>query len=164
MELIQAIVGPDDGTPSIAQFCARALILFFYGLLCIRIAGRRTFSNLSPLDIIVAVVVGSNVSRAMTGKAPFVPALAATLLFVILHRVIAMATVRSNFLSKFVKGSAVTLLRGGEPDRQAMLRHHISDDDLLEGLRMEQLENPADAELATMERGGKISVIPKRKN
>ena len=56
------------------------MLLLPYGILCIRVAGRRTFSNLTPLDIFVAIVVGSNISRAMTGKAPFVSTLAATLL------------------------------------------------------------------------------------
>lgn len=163
MEWIATIVGSDDGTPSILQFCARAVILFVFGVLCIRIAGRRTFSSLSPLDIIVAIVVGSNISRAMTGKAPFVPSLAGTLLLVILHRSMAMATVRSNPLARFVKGRPAILVRDGMADRAAMLRYNISDEDLLEGLRMEQVRRLEDVELATMERGGKISVVPRHK-
>ena len=163
MYWIQTIVGPDDGSPSTAQFCARAVILFFYGLLCIRVAGRRTFSNLSPLDIIVAIVVGSNISRAMTGKAPFVPALVATLLVVALHRLVAMATVRSNPLAKFVKGKATTLVRSGRADPKAMMRYHISEEDLLEALRMEQVGEVTQVQLATIERGGRISVVPKAK-
>jgi uncharacterized membrane protein YcaP (DUF421 family) len=163
MELLEAIVGPDVGTPSTAQFCARAVLLFGYGLLCIRVAGRRTFSSLSPLDIIVAIVVGSNISRAMTGKAPFQPTLVATMLLVVLHRLAAMATVRSNLLSRLIKGSPTVLVRDGCIDRAGMLRHDISDEDLREGLRMEQVEDPADVQLATIERGGKISVVPRSK-
>jgi uncharacterized membrane protein YcaP (DUF421 family) len=161
MHWLEMLIGPDEGTPTIAQFCARALLLFFYGLLCIRIAGRRTFSNLSPLDIVVAIVVGSNISRAMTGKAPFVPALIATLLVVVLHRLVAMATVRSNVLAKFVKGQATVVVREGVIDRDAMRSHQLSDDDLLEGLRMEQTPSVEKVALATVERGGKISVVPK---
>src|SRR5690349_3159817 len=136
MTWFQLLVGPDDGTPNTAQFCARAFILFLYGILCIRVAGRRTFSNLSPLDIFVAIVVGSNISRAMTGKAPFLPTLLATMLIVLLHRLVAMATVRSNWLARFVKGRPITLVRDGIIDSKAMLHANISDDDLLEGLRM----------------------------
>jgi uncharacterized membrane protein YcaP (DUF421 family) len=161
MHWLEMLIGPDEGTPTIAQFCARALLLFFYGLLCIRIAGRRTFSNLSPLDIVVAIVVGSNISRAMTGKAPFVPALIATLLVVVLHRLVAMATVRSNVLAKFVKGQATVVVREGVIDRDAMWSHQLSEDDLLEGLRMEQTSSVEKVALATIERGGKISVVPK---
>ncbi|TCM14359.1 uncharacterized protein DUF421 [Novosphingobium sp. PhB165] len=163
MEWLHAIIGSDEGTPTTAQLCARAAILFFYGLACIRIAGRRTFSNLTPLDIIVAVIVGSNISRAMTGKAPFLPSLAATLLLVALHRLVAMATVRWNPLASFVKGKSMVLVRDGQIDDRAMARHDISHADLMESLRMEQVLRIEDVEVATIERGGKISVVPRNK-
>ena len=123
--------------------------------------GRRTFSNLSPLDILVAIVVGSNISRAMTGKAPFVPSLVATSLLVVLHRLVAMATVHSNWLAKFVKGEPTVLVQDGVVDCSAMRLHQLSEDDLLEGLRMEQAGAIEDVALATVERGGKISVLKK---
>ncbi|MFT3977667.1 MAG: DUF421 domain-containing protein [Sphingomonas bacterium] len=162
IDWLHQIIGPDDASGSIAQFCARATILFVFGLLCIRIAGRRTFSDLSPLDIIVSIVVGSNISRTMTGRAPFIQTLAATLLLVLLHRLVALATVRSNLLSLFAKGRPAVLVRDGKLHGQAMLRHGISEQDLMEGLRMEQVDAIEDVALATIERGGKISVVPKR--
>lgn len=163
MEWVQSIVGSDQGSPSTAQLCARAVILFIYGMACIRIAGRRTFSSLTPLDIIVAIIVGSNISRAMTGKAPFLPALAATLLLVVLHRLVAMATVRWNPLASFVKGRSTVLIKDGRIDAEAMKRHGISTADLMEGLRMEQVRHADEVELATLERGGKISVVRRGK-
>jgi uncharacterized membrane protein YcaP (DUF421 family) len=163
MDWLTALIGPDDGTATTWQFCVRALVLLPYGILCIRIAGRRTFSNLTPLDIFVAIVVGSNISRAMTGKAPFVPALVATLLLVALHRLLAMMTIHSNLLARFIKGRPVELVRDGKVDRAALRSNHLSEDDLIEGLRMEQAACVEDVALATFERGGKISVVPKSK-
>jgi uncharacterized membrane protein YcaP (DUF421 family) len=160
MDWLITLVGPDDGTPTTLQFCTRALLLLPYGILCIRIAGRRTFSNLTPLDIFVAIVVGSNISRAMTGKAPFVQALVATLLLVALHRLLAIATMHSNLLARFIKGKPVVLVRDGTIDRSALRSCHLSDDDLLEGIRMEQEGRIEKVALATFERGGKISVVP----
>ncbi|MDB5457018.1 MAG: hypothetical protein JWP92_2603 [Caulobacter sp.] len=161
MELIRALIGPDNGDASAAQLCVRAVVLFVFGIVCIRIAGRRTFSQIAPLDIIVAIIIGSNLSRAMTGKAPFFPGLAATLVIVVLHRLLAMATLRSNVLARWIKCEPVILVRDGAVDREAMARHGISDSDLAEGLRMEQVETVQDIRLATLEGGGKISVVPK---
>lgn len=161
MAWLEEIVGSDQGAPNTAQLCARALILFAYGLLCIRVAGRRTFSSLTPLDIIVAIVVGSNISRAMTGRAPFVPGLAATFLVVVLHRSLAMATTKWSFLAAFIKGTPVVLVRNGVIDHHAMRKNDLSEDDLLEGMRMEKVENVDAVKMAMIERGGKISVIPK---
>jgi uncharacterized membrane protein YcaP (DUF421 family) len=164
MEMLRTLIGPDNGDANAAQLCARAVILFFIGIAYIRIAGRRTFSHATPLDIIVALVVGSNLSRAMTGKAPFWSALAATLLLVVLHRVFAMLTLRWNWLAKLMKAEPVVLVRDGVADRDAMRRHGIGDVDLLEGLRLEQVERPRDVHLATLENNGRISVVRRGAN
>lgn len=124
MEFLRLIIGPDDGTASIAQICARAVILFVFGIICIRVAGRRTFAQYSPLDIIVAIVVGSNISRIMTGKADFVAGVTATLLIVVLHRILAMLSLRWPFLGRIIKGGAVILIQdAGTPVRHS--RRHL---------------------------------------
>lgn len=160
MEMFRILIGPDTGEATIAQLCVRAVVLFAFGVLCIRIAGRRTFSSITPLDIIVAIIIGSNLSRAMTGKAPFFGGLAATLVVVVLHRLLAMATLRWSALAKLLKGGPVVLVRDGVVDGAAMRRHQIGPADLAEGLRMEQAARVEDVALATLEAGGKISVVP----
>ncbi len=161
MHWIETIIGPDEISPSPPQLCARALVLFFYGLLCMRIAGRRNFSNLSPFDIFIAIVVGSNISRVMTGKVPLIASLAATMVVVVLHRLLAIATLRSNWLADFIKGKPDVLARDGLVEHKAMRRHNVSPDDLAEALRMQKIDNLKDTSLVTFERGGKISVVPR---
>jgi uncharacterized membrane protein YcaP (DUF421 family) len=160
MEYIRAVIGPDESAEP-WQICVRTVIVFVFGLACLRIAGRRTFAQATPLDIFIAIVVGSNMSRIMTGKASFFGGLAATLLLVVLHRLLAMATLRSNLLARIVKVAPTVLVKDGVIDRDAMRRHGISQADLEEGLRMEQVEDCQGVRLATLEGGGTISVIKK---
>jgi len=160
MEMIRSLIGPDEGAEP-WQICFRALVVFVFGILCLRIAGRRTFSQATPLDIFIAIVVGSNLSRIMTGKASFFGGLAATLVLVVLHRVLAMATLHWNVIAKLLKGSPVPLVRDGAIDHDAMDRHGIGMADLEEGLRLEQVRRCEEVELATLESSGKISVIRK---
>lgn len=159
METLRSLIGPDNGDATAAQLCMRAIILFVVGIAYVRIAGRRTFSQASPLDIVVALVVGSNLSRAMTGKAPFWPALAATLLLVVLHRIFVMLTIRWSWLAKFMKAEPVILVRDGVKDETAMVRHGIGEIDLMEGLRLEQVDRIEEVKRATLENNGRISVI-----
>lgn len=162
MDMLRALIGPDNGEATAAQLCVRALILFVFGIVFIRIAGRRTFSHASPLDIVVAIVVGSNLSRAMTGKAPFWPSVAATLLLVVLHRVLAMATLRWGWFAKLIKAKPVVLLRDGVRDEDAMRRHAVGEVDLMESLRLEQVEKVEEVRLATLENSGKISIVRRK--
>jgi uncharacterized membrane protein YcaP (DUF421 family) len=161
MAWFREFIGPDQGADA-QQLCMRAILLFIFGIICIRIAGRRTFAQYSPLDIIVALIVGSNISRIMTGKADVIPAGAATLVLVLLHRILAMATLRWGALAWLVKARPVRLVRDGQIDAKALRRANLSDDDLHEAIRMEQFEDPADLRLAMLEGSGKVSVVPKR--
>jgi uncharacterized membrane protein YcaP (DUF421 family) len=160
METIRALIGPDESAEP-WQICVRAVIIFVFGLICLRLAGRRTFSQSTPLDIFVAIVVGSNLSRIMTGKASFFGGLGATLIIVVLHRALAMATLRWNVLARFLKSAPVPLVHDGQQDREAMHRHGIAVADLEEGLRLEQVRSCDEVELATLEASGKISVVRK---
>ncbi|MBS0361618.1 MAG: DUF421 domain-containing protein [Proteobacteria bacterium] len=158
MDWFRMLIGPDEGANA-QQLCVRAVLIFFVGVIFVRVSGRRTFSHATPLDIVVALIAGSNLSRIMTGKAPFWSALAATFVLVVLHRVLVMLTIRWNWLAKLMKAEPVVLVRDGQEDRAAMLRHGIGEADLLEGLRLEQAEGPREVRLATLENSGKISVV-----
>lgn len=156
---LHIVIGPGEGSASVAQLRSRAFVLLLYGLLCMRIAGRRSFSSLTPFDIFIAIVVGSNINRVMTGNVPVVASLAATMVVMVLHCLLAMATMRSNWLSRFVKGKPDVLVRDGIVDDQALSRNEISDNDLSEALRLKGIDHVREARLVTFERGGKISVI-----
>ena len=162
MEMLRTLIGPGEGDASIAQLCAWAAIIFLFGVICIRIAGRHTFSHATPLDIIVALIIGSNLSRCMTGKAPSLGGLGASLVLVLLHRAVSMATLRWNWLASLMKGRPAVLVRDGVIDEGGLIRHGLSRAELLAGLRLEQAESPAQVRLATLEDGGRISVAPTR--
>jgi uncharacterized membrane protein YcaP (DUF421 family) len=162
MEMFRSLIGPDEGADA-AQLCVRAVLLFAFGILCVRIAGRRTFAHYSPLDIVVALIVGSNISRVMMGKAAFWPSLAATLTPVVLHRIIASLTLHWGPLSWLTKARPIEIVRDGVVDERQMRRAGLSRGDLYEALRMEQAASPGDAALATLEASGKVSVIPRKR-
>ena len=159
MEIIRLLIGPDEAANAL-QMCVRALLLFMVGIAYIRIAGRRTFAQYSPLDIIVALIVGSNLSRMMTGKAAFFPGLAATFFLVVLHRLVALGSLRFGWLSWLVKSRPITVIEDGVPDPKAMRRANMSEDDLYEAIRMEQIAEPSEVKLGTLEASGRLSVIP----
>jgi uncharacterized membrane protein YcaP (DUF421 family) len=161
METFRMLIGPDEGADAL-QLCIRTILLFTFGIFCVRVAGRRTFAQYTPLDIVVALIVGSNISRLMTGRAAFFPALAATFTLVLLHRILAYATLHWGVLSWLVKARPIEVVRDGKVDAQRMYRAGMSREDLLEALRLEQVDDPADARLATVEAGGKVSVVRKK--
>ena len=68
-----------------AQEAARAVLIFAYGLTLLRMAGARMFGHWSALDIVMSIMVGSALARAMTGGSPLVGTMAAAAMMVLLH-------------------------------------------------------------------------------
>ena len=149
---------------SLAQECARAVLIFFYGLGMLRLSGRRTFAQMSAIDLVISIIVGSNLSRAMTGGVPFWGTLASVIVLVVLHLMLAFAVARSPRLARWVEGNPVILSRDGMILERARLAAKISLADLDESLRekgLDGLEEIGRTKKLVLEPSGKISVIRK---
>lgn len=141
------------------QMAVRAVAVFVIGWLLVRLGGRRAFSKASALDIILAVVAGSNLSRAMTGNAPFVETVAATAALVLLYRALRYAAYPSDRLGKLLKGGPVELVRGGEIHWKQMRWHGIGRGDLEEGMRKSGVRRLEEVEVGYLDRSGDITIV-----
>lgn len=141
------------------QECDRAVLVIVYGLVAVRLAGRRILGHWSALDMIVSIVIGSNLSRALTGGAPLLGTLAATTVILVLHTIVAHFAARSGWVSWLVEGRATELGRDGKLDRARMVKSSISDCDLQEALRKRQVERVEDTKRIVLEPSGEIAVL-----
>ncbi len=141
------------------QECARAVAVFVYGFVLLRVLGRRIFGQWAALDIIVSVIIGSNLSRALTGNSALIGTLAATTLLVVLHWFLVHAAARSARLSRFLEGTAIELARNGSRHPFTLSRRGISETALSEALRQSGVERLGDTQLVVLEPSGKITVL-----
>lgn len=156
--LLEAVFGT-TGHVSWWQECARAVLIFGYGLLMIRLEGRRVFGKWAALDIIVSIIAGSSLSRALTGGADLFGTLAATTLLMVLHWVLARMVARSAALSRLLEGVPATIAREGAVDSGKLHRHAVSEADLTEALHAAGVEDMSKVRLVVLEPSGKISVL-----
>lgn len=155
---LDTLFGP-TGHITWAQECARAALIFFYGLLLVRVAGRRVFGQWTAIDIIVAIVTGSTLSRALTGNADLFGTLAATTLLMVLHWCVSHASARWPALSRLVEGLPVRLGSQGRVSEALLRRNAISPAALDQAMRGAGIDNAEAAQLIVLEPSGKISVI-----
>jgi uncharacterized membrane protein YcaP (DUF421 family) len=150
---------------TLGQECARAVLCFFYGLIMLRLSGRRTFAHMSAIDLVISIIVGSNLSRAMTGGIPFWSTLASVAVLVGLHVIVAHIVARSPKAARWVEGRPIFLCTDGLIDDEARLRSKISMADLDEALRekgLDGLDAIDQAKRLVLEPSGKISVVKKK--
>lgn len=158
---METIFGSTDHV-SAAQACARAVVVFFYGLILLRLSGRRTFAEISALDTIIIIVAGSVLGRAVTGSAPMGTAMAGAGMLIFLHWLVAHLLARSEGLAHLVEGSAIVIARDGVVDEKERKSGKIAKSDIAEALRehgLDGLEDLGKTRKLTLERSGRISVI-----
>ncbi len=139
------------------QMCVRGALVFLFGLVIIRLFGRKAFGKQTPLDIVLAIVMGSSLSRTLTGNAPFVATLAAMTLIAFLFWLLEHLAIRWRGFSRLVKGEPIPLVRNGRCDQQQMRRAAIGAADLEEAARQSGLGGLDEIGEAVLERSGKIS-------
>ena len=162
MELLNEFyvaIGEADGDIGWAEMSVRALVIFIYGLVITRLGAGRAFGRWSTPDIIVTIIVGSNLSRALTGPAPLISTIAATTVFIGAWWLVSFAASRSEKLDWLFKGHAIPLVVGGAVDTRAMRKGLVSKRDLDEGLRQKGVVQPGRIATALLERNGSITVI-----
>jgi uncharacterized membrane protein YcaP (DUF421 family) len=153
-------LGLENKDINVGQMSLRALIVFVLAIAMIRIGNKRFMGKNAALDVLLGIVFGSMVSRAITGNAPFLPTLVASFVLVLLHWVSSAIAFRSQWFGTLVKGHDSTLIRDGEIEWEAMRKAHLTEHDLREAIRNSgKQSNVREVESAHLERNGDISVI-----
>ena len=160
-QLFMDVFGTDDHL-TFLQEAARAVLIFGYGLLILRLSGPRMFGHWSALDIVITIMIGSALARTMTGGAPLLGTMGAAAVIAGLHVSLAYLVARSPRLARLFEGRAVILVDHGRIDHQARMRHRISDADLKEALRLRGVDGEAhidNVKTMTLEPSGQLSVV-----
>ncbi len=147
---------------TVGQMALRALVVFIVAIALVRLGNKRFMGQTTAFDLLLAIILGSMISRAITGNAPFVPTLAASLVLVLAHWVFAALSFHVPRFGSLVKGHDRLLVRDGELQRDALRRSHITEHDLHEAMRTRgHAPDVGAVASAHLERSGAISIIPR---
>ena len=145
------------------QMSLRAMIVFIVAIIMLRLGDKRFMGKSTAFDVMLGIVFGSTVSRAITGNAPFFPTLVAGLVLILMHWTLAAIAFRSHGFGTAVKGRDRLLVRDGEILWDVMKKVHITEHDLQEALRNHGKQpDVGQVQAAHLERNGEISIISKK--
>ena len=164
LDSFRLILGGDAPDQPLAwgQFAARAALIYFVGIALIRLGKSRLLSRTTPVDVILAFVFGSVLSRAITGSAPLSGTIVAAATLVAIHSVLTALAFYSPFWGRLIKGHTHVLVSDGEINWENMRHSHISERDLHEALRASaHVTDVSSVQLAVKERSGEIGIVTK---
>lgn len=142
----------------------RAVAVYLFLLVAIRMFGRRELGQLTAFDIIVLLTLSNMLQNAMIGNDnSLLGGLLGAVVLLVANLLLAHVVFRRRDVERFVEGEARILIRDGHLLSDALRRELLTEQDLLSAIRREGLERFEDVHLAVSEPNGMISVIPRQR-
>ena len=165
ISFFDSVLGLSAEELSTLQILARCIFIYIIGIALVRLGNKRFVGKMSAFDFILAIIIGSLLSRAITSSSHFFSLLAASLLLILFHRGFSYIAARSDKFGDLIKGSERVIVKDGEILWEAMRRSNLSRQDLMQNLRLNaRVEDVKKVKEARLERNGDISIIVKDEN
>jgi uncharacterized membrane protein YcaP (DUF421 family) len=142
----------------------RAVVVYAFLLVAIRVFGRRELGQLTAFDLIVLLTLSNILQNAMIGNDNSLwGGIIGAAVLLSANFAVAYAVFRSRRFERVVNGGPRVLIHDGEVQADAMRSEKLTEQDLMSAIRREGLESLADVHLAISEPNGMISVISRRR-
>jgi uncharacterized membrane protein YcaP (DUF421 family) len=140
----------------------RAAAIYFFLLLIFKIAGKRSFAELTSFDFVLLLIIAEATQQGLIGND-----FSVTTAFLIIATLagidisLSLLKQRSPRLEKWIDGVPVILVDNGVPLQERMDKSRIDERDIMTAAREKQgLERMEQIKYAILERSGGISIIP----
>jgi uncharacterized membrane protein YcaP (DUF421 family) len=141
----------------------RAVVVYTFLLIVFRLSGKRALSETTPFDLILLLIISETTQQAMVNSDHSMTN-GAVLVLTLVGVDILLSYVKRRFpsLDLILDGTAVVLVKDGKVLEDRLDHERVDRNDILEAARLQVgLESLDQVKLAVLERGGKISVVPR---
>ncbi len=140
----------------------RTVILYFVLVLFLRLMGKRQIGELQLTELVVTLLIADIASIPMQATdIPFLTGLIPMLTLLVLEIAMSYLTLKCPRFHQLVSGSSMVLIDHGKIDRKILSKLRFTLEDLIEGLRLQQIDRIEDVEFAILETNGQLSVFKK---
>ncbi len=138
----------------------RATVTYVFLLVLLRIAGKRTVSEGTPFDLVVALVLGDFPDDMIWGEVPVAQGLVAMGTVMAIHLCVVYAASRSIRFDQLLGSGPTPLLRDGRTLADGLRREHMNEGDLDVLLRHHGRPDRREVSEARLEPTGEMSLRP----
>ncbi|SFL93489.1 DUF421 domain-containing protein [Salibacterium qingdaonense] len=132
-----------------------SVLLVAAGILILRIAGRKSISQMSLAQTVVMISIGSIIIQPIIEDSLWNTTVA-TLVFVLMLVFIEYLQLKFNRVERFVTGKAKVIIENGVPQYETLRKMRFTVDTLEMRLRQQGISSIADVKTATLEPNGQL--------
>lgn len=144
-------------------FIVRAVVVYAFVLIFLRVTGKRQMGQLAPFDLVLLLLISNTVQNSMNaGDNSLIGGLISAASLLVLNFVIGRFTYNNKALADIVEGRPEVLIHNGHLYEAILKRERISHDDLESALRRFGCNSIEEVQFAILENNGAITI--KKKN
>jgi uncharacterized membrane protein YcaP (DUF421 family) len=136
-------------------------VIYAFLIFCLSRFGRRQVAQITSIELVVIMILGSAVETAMVAGDTSLPAgLVSATVLLVANRLLTRLLRRSKRLRHFVLGGPVILVHDGRVVPAGLHRVGLTEADVLAAIRERGYGDLADVRLAVLEIDGSVGVVP----
>lgn len=141
------------------ELVARALVVYMFLILLLRITGKRQIGQLSPFDLVLLLILSNAVQNSMNaGDNSLVGGLISAVTLVAINYLVGLITFKSKKLEEVIEGRPQLLIHEGRLFEEVMTDAKLTRHELDSTLRQSGYFAIKDVKLAILEPNGTVSV------
>lgn len=140
----------------------RGIILYCILVLAMRAMGKRQLGQFQPYEFVMVMLIANLVASPMSDVAtPLFHGLLPVAALYIVHGIIKLISMKSDKFRAVISGKPSLIISDGVLKQDELKRLALSLSDVLEGIRIAGILDPAEVGTAIMEANGSITAFPK---
>lgn len=140
----------------------RAIALYVFMVFIMRVIGRRELSSMTPFDLVLLIILGDAIQQGLTQDDYSVTgAVLAIGTIATLQVLTSYVSYRWSAARKVLEGEPLVLVERGEIIQHNLKRERMTESEVAEEARQQQIASIAEIEWAILEANGSISFIKK---
>jgi uncharacterized membrane protein YcaP (DUF421 family) len=137
------------------NFLWQSVILILAGILLLRIAGRKSISQMTLAQTVVMISLGTIIVQPIVEKS-MIKAIGGAAVFVLAILVLEYLQLKFNSFEKFLTGKSKTVINHGQLDIKTLEKLRLTADQLEMRLRTQGISKIEDVKTATIEPNGQL--------
>jgi len=144
----------------IGRVCANAICAYLLMIVFLRVAGKRTLTQMNAFDFIVTIALGSMLSTTILDRTlPLLEGLVGFLTLIFMQFALTWLSVRFPLVNRLVKATPSVLVENGVIKQEQIKHERITEDEICSVLREGHWDALKDVRSVTLETNGRLTVV-----
>ena len=144
------------------QFVLRAVIVYVFLTITLRVTGKRQIGQLAPFDLVLLLMLSNAVQNAMNaGDNSITGGIILCLTLVILNSIVSLITFKSKEMEYLIEGRPEIIIHNGVLDSRKMKKMKMTHHELNSALRKNGCLAIDQVKIAVLENNGTLNVVRK---